>query len=214
MQLDLQKQANELENNKIECNYIRVSTLEQNTDVHELENVKQYVDKCSGSIPFKDREFGGKLLKDVNLGLIKTIHVSSIDRLGRNTLDILQTIETFNKNKVCLVARRENIRSLNDDGTVNAMSDLLIKILSTVSEMELNRIKERQKEGIAKAKTKGVYLGRNKGSKESDSVFWSKSKNQKIKRELERGETLRRTAKLTGASVGLVRKVNEKLKSI
>ena len=146
--------------------------------------------------------------------MIKTIHVSSIDRLGRNTLDILQTIETFNKNKVCLVARRENIRSLNDDGTVNAMSDLLIKILSTVSEMELNRIKERQKEGIAKAKTKGVYLGRNKGSKESDSVFWSKSKNQKIKRELERGETLRRTAKLTGASVGLVRKVNEKLKSI
>ena len=73
------------------ANYIRVSTLEQNTARQET-NGLTYTDKCSGSIPFAERKEAKKLLKNE---AITEVHVHSIDRLGRNTLDIMQTIQNF-----------------------------------------------------------------------------------------------------------------------
>ncbi len=75
----------------------------------------------------------------------------------------------------------------------------------------MNRIKERQIEGIAKAKEKGVYAGRNKGSKESLEVFLNKASTRLIIRNLKQGESIRRTAKLSSASVGKVQKVKKLL---
>ncbi|WP_442800873.1 recombinase family protein [Sphingobacterium sp. UT-1RO-CII-1] len=55
------------------------------------------MDYCSGSVKFEDRPFGKKIIHVVEKGLIEKIHVHSIDRLGRNTVDILTTIDFFNK---------------------------------------------------------------------------------------------------------------------
>ena len=151
--------------------YIRVSTIEQNTDRQQMICVKTYIDECSGSIAFKDRKEASKLLANDE---VNEVLVHSIDRLGRNTIDIMQTIQDFTNRGINVISEKEGLQTIID-GKENPVAKMMIGILGTLAEFELNRAKERQAEGIAKAKAKGSYLGRSKGSSESIEVFTNRS---------------------------------------
>ena len=191
--------------------YVRVSTLEQNTDRQTkgiVMNAQVYTDRCSGSVPFAKREFGRVLMDEVLEGFISEVHVHSIDRLGRNTIDIMQTIQTMTEHGVNVISEKEGLRTLNPDGTENPTAKLLIGILGTLAEFERERIKERQREGIAIAKEKGNYSqnGRKQGAQVlSDEQMLTKHK--KAVRELLKGNSIRVTAKLSGTSPATVQKV-------
>ena len=188
--------------------YIRVSTTEQNTNRQEnnIEGAKVFIDKISGSIPFAERPEGNKLLNLIKEGNVSELHVHSIDRLGRNTIDILTTIKLITSYNCNVISQKEGLTMLID-GKPNPIANLMIGILSTLAEFELSRIKERQKEGIEKAKIKSVYVGRAPGSNEPNEVFLNKLKTKEILKYLKAGESIRRTAKLSGTSVSLVQKV-------
>jgi DNA invertase Pin-like site-specific DNA recombinase len=192
----------------MKAKYIRVSTVEQNTDrqtnfIFGL----TYIDKCSGSTPFNQRDEAKKLLANNS---ITEVHVHSIDRLGRNTLDIMQTIQNFTLKGINVVSEKEGLQTIVN-GKENPIAKMMIGILGTLSEFELTRIKERQSEGIAEAKKKGVYVGRSVDSKESTEQFLNKKLTQTIIRHLKAKESIRRAAKLSGASVGTVQKVKKEL---
>ena len=102
-------------------------------------------------------------------------------------MDILNTINKFNENNVCIYFRQQGIRALDEDGKENNISKLIISILGIVAEIERKQIRERQLEGVAIAKAKGVYKGRNKGTKDSLSKFLSKPKNLKAIDYLKKG---------------------------
>ena len=189
--------------------YIRVSTMEQNTDRQVEAGMKTFTDKISGSTAFAERKEAKKLLAEIERGIIKEVHVHSIDRLGRNTLDIMQTIENLTNKGVNVISKKEGLQTLIE-GKVNPIAKMMIGILGTLAEFELTRIKERQAEGIAIAKAKGVYVGRKEG-KEDDIVFLNKPKSINIIKFLKQGETVRRTALLSASSINLVRKVKEKM---
>jgi len=160
----------------MKARYIRVSTINQKIERQLLKQhsaEKLYIDKVSGSIPFAQRPQAKALLKDISLGVINYIVVSSIDRLGRNTLDVLQTIEQLHKQEICLKVENLGLESWAN-GKENPTFKLIISVLANISEMERNSILERQKEGIAIAKAKGVYKGREKNSKESIENFLAK----------------------------------------
>lgn len=193
----------------MKAKYIRVSTLHQNTDRQTEFKGQTYIDKCSGSIPFAERPEAKKLLANQN---IKEVHVHSIDRLGRNTLDIMQTIQNFTKQGINVVSEKEGLQTIIN-GKENPVAKMMIGILGTLAEFELNRIKERQSEGIEKAKQKGRYAGRKKGSSEDVQTFLSKPKVQRIVRYLNEGESIRRTALLSKSSVSLVMKTRKMMKS-
>ena len=188
--------------------YIRVSTIEQNTDRQDNFNGKKYTDKCSGSIAFKDRKEASKLLSNQD---VTEVLVHSIDRLGRNTIDIMQTIQEFTGRGINVVSEKEGLSTIVD-GKENPVAKMMIGILGTLAEFELTRIKERQAEGIAKAKTKGSYLGRSKGSAESVEVFMSKASTKAIVKYLKMKESISRTAKLSSTSTGSVKKVKKMIK--
>jgi DNA invertase Pin-like site-specific DNA recombinase len=192
-----------------EIKYIRVSTTEQNTERQE-NNANTLIDKCSGSIPFIERKNGSKLLRMANNDEVNTIKVHSIDRLGRNTLDILNTIQTFTELGVNVVSEKEGLNTLLPNGKENPTSKLIINILATLSEFELNMIKERQREGIANAKAKGVYAS-NGGNKQIETAteFLSKSKNAKCLKELKNGNSIRRSASISGVSNTTAQKVKK-----
>ena len=188
--------------------YIRVSTIEQNTDRQQDDSLKTYIDKCSGSISFKDRKEASKLLSNHE---VSEVQVHSIDRLGRNTLDIMNTIENFTSRGINVVSVKEGLNTIVG-GKVNPISKLMIGILGTLSEFELTRIKERQLEGISKAKAKGVYGGRARGTKESVEVFMSKASTKSILKYLKMNESISRTAKLSQTSEGSVKKVKRMIR--
>jgi len=188
------------------ANYIRVSTLEQNTARQET-NGLTYTDKCSGSIPFAERKEALKLLKNE---AVTEIHVHSIDRLGRNTLDIMQTIQNFTNKGINVVSTKEGLQTLID-GKVNSIAKMMIGILGTLAEFELSRIKERQAEGIAKAKARGSYKGNGGKKVESVTEFMNKKTSKAIVRYLKQGNSLRASAKLSNTSLGTVQKVSKLL---
>ena len=195
--------------------YIRVSTKDQNTARQTIKNtpdgntVLEVVDKCSGTIPFNRRDNAPKVLKMAQKGDIDTLLVHSIDRLGRNTLDILQTIKEFTKLGVNVKSEKEGLETLLD-GKENPIAKLMINIMATLSEFERERILERQAEGIQKAKERGVYKT-NGGNRVPLTLqaFFNKEKNARCLKELKRGESLRRAAALSGVSLGTAQKVSK-----
>ena len=190
--------------------YIRVSTTEQSTERQKENGFKLFIDKVSGSTPFNERKAGSKLLIEANKGDLSEVHVHSIDRLGRNTLDILETIKTLTENGVNVVSQKEGFCTLVD-GKENPTAKLVISIMATLAEYELNLIKERQKEGIQKAKERGVYASNGGSNPLTDKQFLSKSKNALCAKYLKAGESIRRAAKLSGVSNSTAQKVKKTL---
>lgn len=187
--------------------YARVSTTDQNP---ERQGNCDFLDKCSGSIPFEERPEAKKLLQWVAVGRVKEVRVHSIDRLGRNTLDILQTIKHFTAMGVNVVSEKEGLNTLLPDGKENPVAKMMIGILGTLSEFELERIRERQREGIAKAKARGSYKT-NGGYKPklTKEQFLNKKGNANCANYLRQGYSLRKAARLAEVSLGTAQKVSK-----
>jgi DNA invertase Pin-like site-specific DNA recombinase len=192
--------------------YCRVSTIEQKTDRQRVDE-KSYdlviEDKCSGKIPFFDREGGKEILKFTNNNILKVLSVWEIDRLGRDLRDIINTIHFFNQKGVCIHFVSQNLHSLNNDGLENPISKLIISILGIVGEMERTQIKERQLEGIRIGKLKGVYNGRKKGSKESVLDFLNKPKNKSVIDYLKKGYTGVEISKIVCININTITNIKE-----
>ncbi len=191
--------------------YVRVSTVDQNTDRQKI-NEKDYnlivEDRCSGAIPFFDRPGGKEIIAHAQRGDI-TISVISIDRMGRDLLDVLHTIKYFTDRQICIHFITQGLRTLQPDGKENPISKLIISILGTVSEMERNQIKERTAEGIRLAKARGVYKGRKSDTKEDILTFLSKHKNKKVIEYLKKGYKGTEAAKLAGVHPNTVCKIKK-----
>lgn len=189
--------------------YIRVSTLDQNIDRQVKEGIKQYIDKCSGSIPFVERPYASKLFTDLKKNDVLLVH--DIDRLGRNTIDVLQTIQKFNDLGVIVRVEKLGLDSLVK-GKENSAFKIILSVMSTLAEMERNQLLERQKEGIEIAKVKGVYKG-GKVGRSMDLDKW-KEKNKDIITGLEQKISMRKIATMTNRSLSQVQKVKKKLEEI
>ena len=192
--------------------YTRVSSIEQKSE-RQLLNAKDFdlviEDKCSGATPFFERDGGKKIEKLIASKKATKISVHQIDRLGRNLLDILNTISFFNEKGICIDFVQQGIKTLNDDGTENPISKMIISILGIVAEMERNLIRERVREGIAIAKASGIYKGRKKGTKERAIDFLNKEKNKKALEYLEKGYKQIEISKIIGLHPNTISKINK-----
>ncbi len=192
--------------------YVRCSSIDQKTDrqrVSEKEYDLVIEDKCSGAIPFFDRTGGKEILKYVNEGILTSLSVWQIDRLGRNLRDIINTIHFFNEKQISINFVSQGLTTLGPDGKENPISKMMISILGIVSEMERTQSKERQIEGIKIAKLKGVYKGRQEGSKEDILTFLSKEKNRKALDYLKKGYKAVEISKITGIHINTITKIKK-----
>lgn len=90
-----------------------------------------------------------------------TLVVSELSRLGRNTIEVLQTVQELLKKNIELRLIREN---LIINGADSITAKLIIPMLSAINELERERISQRTKQALATKKAQGVKLGRPKGS--------------------------------------------------
>jgi len=144
--------------------YSRVSTKDQN-ESRQMNNLDGFdyvfTDKCSGSIPLWERPKGSQIKKLIDSEKLSHLEVHSIDRLGRNTLSVLQLWKELTELDIRLVCRNPNFQNLNEDGKTDMFSELMISILSTMSDFERKMIRERQREGIEKSKLEGKVQRKN-----------------------------------------------------
>ena len=198
--------------NKINLLYTRVSTLDQKTDrqkINESEFNLVIEDKCSGTIPFFNGEGGKHILNLIEKGVVSSLSVITIDRLGRNLRDILNTIHFFTERQIPIIFLNQNLRTIDNDGKENSITKLMISILGTVGEMERNQIRERQLEGIKLAKARGIYQGRVLGTKEDTYKFLDKPKNRKALEYLKKGYKLSEAAKLANIHLNTMTKIKK-----
>lgn len=196
--------------------YQRVSSVLQSTDRQRIDESQFDLlleDKCSGTTPFFDRPSGSKIKELCDEGVLTQVSVLQIDRLGRNMLDILNTIHYFSKKGVSIHFISQGLRTLEDDGTENPISKMMISILGVVSEMEKNMISERRNEGIKLAKLKGVYKGRKSDTKEDPLKFLNKPKNQKVVDYLKKGYRGSEISKIVGVNPNTISKVKKVLRN-
>lgn len=195
--------------------YSRVSTVDQN-EVRQMDNLEGFdyvlTDKCSGSIPLFERPKGSQIKKLMDNGKLSLLEVHSIDRLGRDTLSVLQLWKDFTLKGIRIVCRNPNFQNLNENGQTDMFSELMLSILSVMADFEKRLSKERQREGIAKAKLESKYNGRQIGTMETMEKFLSKPKVQMIIKDLEYGYTTQEIAYRCRCSFSTIDKVKKNYK--
>ena len=155
--------------------YIRVSTndqkkLRQEEMFKDLNIDKYFIEKVSGK-SIKDRIELKKMMEYVREDDI--VFVESISRFGRSLQDLLFLINQLNEKRVQFKSLKEG-----DIDTTTPTGKLVFSIFSSLAEFERETIKQRQAEGIAIAKAKGIYKGRKKINIDNDEfsrldLLWS-----------------------------------------
>ncbi len=146
--------------------YVRVSSSDQNEERQIVELSKRgvvlkniYIDKQSGKN--FDRPQYIKLVKKLKHGDL--LYILSIDRLGRNYLEIQEQWRVLTKDKgvdICIIDMPLLDTRKGKDLMGTFIADLVLQILSFVAQNERENIKKRQAQGIAAAKARGVKFGR------------------------------------------------------
>ncbi|MEA5243094.1 recombinase family protein [Vibrio parahaemolyticus] len=143
--------------------YCRVSTVEQTTDNqilairnagYDVQESRVISETVSGSVRAMERkEF--KTLIEHKLEAGDMLVVLKLDRLGRDNIDVQQTIEQLTAKKIKVVSLDLPVSDLS-----SAEGKLMLQMFSAFAEFERNRIRERTQEGLNRAKAEGKKLGR------------------------------------------------------
>lgn len=196
--------------------YLRVSTKSQdlNRQNKELidysnkmnyEMVQIFEEVVSGAKKNEERVVLSNMVQFVKKNNIDKVLCWEMSRLGRNTLEVLKTIEILNENKISLFIKNFNLETLNENGEVNPLSNLMIQILTSIGEMERTQIRQRIKSGYDNYRSNGGKVGRKEGFRKTDEELLEQYKD--VVKELNRGTSVRRVMKLTDRSSGTIMKV-------
>ena len=151
--------------------YGRVSTHSQDVDrqIEELEKyakskqyeiVEVFTETISGIKNRKERKEISRLIEYVEEhDEVKGVLVWELSRIGRNTLDVLDIINTLTEKKIWVYTKKENIYTLKEDLTESTNSKLLLTILSGVATLERETILSRSISGLRKSVNDGNWVG-------------------------------------------------------
>jgi DNA invertase Pin-like site-specific DNA recombinase len=197
------------------CIFARVSTSVQDYErqVNELTALSQrngwsveavFSEKISGAKKNTERKELTRMIEYIQAHHISKVAVLSLDRLGRDTLEVLKVIEQFNGLGISLYIQNYGIETLTEKGEVNPMSQFLITILAEVARMERKTIRERVESGYKNYRANGGKVGRKEGYRKSEADM--REQYAEEIRLLRKGISLRNIAKITGTSVNTIRK--------
>ena len=166
--------------------YSRVSTDDQTTDNQILEVVQagyQVAPGCffadvgvSGSVPASERPQWAVMLPKLASGDV--LVVSKIDRLGRNAVDILSTVDLMSEKGV-----KVNVLQLGGIDLTSSSGRMMLTMLSAMAEFERSLIVERTKAGLERAKAEGKTLGAKPKDRDEVYVLFTKgTSNSEISR--------------------------------
>jgi DNA invertase Pin-like site-specific DNA recombinase len=196
--------------------YSRTSTFLQNSarqietfkNQEGFDSSKLFMERIQGNVPFMERPEAVKMFDTItNQSERCTVVVDSIDRLGRNLIDILHTIDLFTKNKINLKSIKEGFTTLLDNGDVNPMGQLVISCMGSISELNRNQIKQKSLEGIRVAQALGKYQGRKIGATQTDEKLLQR--HQTIVKKIQKGVSVRDISAICGASSATIIKVKK-----
>jgi DNA invertase Pin-like site-specific DNA recombinase len=191
--------------------YNRVSTIGQSGDRYTLDTDTYdltLLDKVSGSVSFRDREFGRQVMEMVQRGELTELVVEEFSRLGRNTGDVISTLEYLDSMGVNVRVKNVGLES-RPQGKKNPIWKMISSVMSSLYEMEKENILERTKTGRQVYVLNGGKLGRPKGTHENVKRFLNKPKNVEIQKLLGRGLRYSEIQRIVDCSPRTISKVKK-----
>ncbi len=208
------------EQEKLAVIYARVSSAgeRQSTD-RQIADLKDYAQRsglkvlevfeehASGARSIKERTALRRCFDRCERDGIGEILVWELSRLGRNVWDLHANIKWCLDHRVNIRFFKEGLSLIQADGTDNPMMPILVSVLATCAAMERDNITRRLQSGRERYKANGGKLGRPAGT-----VMSLEDKQEKYKgvlRELRRGTSVRRAAKLCDVSASTVQRLKK-----
>lgn len=183
----------------------QIIDLKKYADYKEMEIYKIFEEKISGAKKNTERPVFVEAVNFCKTNKIDILLVSELSRLGRNAFEVLETVKLLVDEGINLYMQKEQFTLLDNEGKPSIFAPVMIATLSTCAQLERENIKFRLNSGRQLYIEKGGKLGRKEGS--------IKSKEQKAEeykqviKELKRGTSVRKTAKLCDVSVSTVQRV-------
>jgi DNA invertase Pin-like site-specific DNA recombinase len=191
--------------------YNRISSISQSGNRYEHDTEKYdltMLDRISGSVLFFERPNGKELKKMVEGKEVSELVVEEFSRLGRNTGDVINTLDWLDEYKVNVYVRNIGLYS-RPNGVKNPIWKMISSVMSSLYEMELDNIRERTRIGRLMFVQKGGVLGRKSGTNESEIDFLNKPKSLKVLEYLKKEYTIREICKICNVSIGTTMKVKK-----
>ncbi len=168
-----------------------------------------FEERISGAKENDERPVLTNMIEFVKKNNIDKVLCWELSRIGRNTIEVLKTIKLLNDNKISLFIKNYSIETLNENGEINPLSQFMIQILTSVSEMERTTIRQRIKSGYEQYRNGGGKVGRKDGFKKDDSSLLTEYKD--VVKLLKQDYSVRKIMKLTDRSSGTIMKVKRVL---
>jgi len=199
--------------------YTRVSTDKQEYE-RQIKDLNNYISKQNYNLlnTFSEKISGAKknserpeLMNMINYCLsnnIDKVIISELSRLGRNTIEVLKTVELLNENKISLYILNLGIETLvSETKEVSISSKLMITMLSEFCSIERIQIAQRMQSGYKNYVSNGGKVGRTKGDTKDREQL--KEDHADIIRLLNKSLSIRNIAKITGKSTTTIQKVKK-----
>ena len=168
-----------------------------------------FEERISGAKENDERPVLTSMIEFVKKNNIDKVLCWELSRIGRNTIEVLKTIKLLNDNNISLYIKNYNIETLNEKGEINPLSQFMIQILTSVSEMERTTIRMRIKSGYEQYRNGGGKVGRKEGFKKDESSLLTEYKD--VVKLLKQEYSVRKIMKLTDRSSGTIMKVKRVL---
>ena len=198
--------------------YARVSSTGDRQDtgrqIKDLENyaksqdmgiVKIYEEHISGAKKIEERQVLTECLEYCTTQNVDFLLLSELSRLGRNTLQVLRSLEILHEAKVSVYIQNLGLYTLQPDGKVNPIASIMVTVLAEMANIERSNIQYRLNSGRTNYIANGGKLGRRKGSTKSEEKLREEYKETIAL--LKKGYSVRNIAKLQGIGISTVQRI-------
>lgn len=198
--------------------YARVSTLGQDYErqLSELRNyaakmdyiiVREFSEKISGAKKVEERDALIELMNYVKDNRVDKVLIYECSRLSRRIVDFLTVIDFLTEHKVSLYIHQNGLETLQKDGTINPIANLVLGIIGQFNSMERSLIRSRMESGYNYYRSTGGKVGRKVGyHKTAEQMKAEYAREISL---LRKGISLRNIVAITGTSTNTLRKIRQ-----
>lgn len=183
----------------------QIADLTKYAEYKNIEVLKVFEEKISGAKKNSERQILVEAINYCKSKKVNILLVSELSRLGRNAFEVLETVKDLVDHGINLYMQKEQLTLLDDDGKPSMFAPIMIATLSTCAQLERENIKFRLNSGRQLFIEKGGKLGRKVGSIKSKEDKAEEYKQ--VIKELKRGTSVRKTAKLCDVSASTVQRI-------
>ena len=187
----------------------QVADLTEYASKNDYEIVKVFEEHISGAKKNNERPILMECLEYATANDVDIILCSELSRLGRNCDEVLANVRFCKDHHIDIFFQKEQITIFQSDGTENPFATVMVAVLGTCAQLERDAIKFRLNSGRAKYIAEGGVLGRPVGTKKTAEQLLKEY--PKVVKELKKGTSLRRAAKLCDVSLSTVQRVKKAL---